>query len=230
MCWNRRPAVETLLKTVLCFGDSNTWGFVPAGDGKRFPWEIRWPGVLQGALGDSYRVIEEGLSGRTTVLNDPFVPHRNGLNYLIPCLESHKPLAWVVIFLGANDLCDRYAMTAADIARGAATLAAATLKSESGRDGRAPHVLVLGLPRLGPALPETMGRAAPKAAELSRCFSAAAEEAAVPLVDLAQVTAFSSLDGIHLDAEGHSVVAAAVGSAISSWPIATTQRTASSTA
>lgn len=46
------------MKTVLCYGDSITWGFNPV-DGSRFPFERRWPGVLQAALGGGYRVIEE---------------------------------------------------------------------------------------------------------------------------------------------------------------------------
>ena len=32
------------IKTVLCYGDSNTWGYMPETDG-RFPWEVRWPGI-----------------------------------------------------------------------------------------------------------------------------------------------------------------------------------------
>jgi len=212
--------MELPLKTVLCFGDSNTWGFVPAGEGERFPWEVRWPGVLQSALGNSYRVIEEGLNGRTTVLDGPLVPNRSGLSYLVPCLESHKPLEFVVIFLGTNDLCDRYSMTPSEIARGAAILGAAAQRSEFGPSGRAPYVLLLGLPRLGSALPETMTCAAAKASELSRCFSDATQAASIALIDLVQIVTYSHLDGIHLDAEGHSTVAAAVGKVIYSHHLA----------
>lgn len=44
------------MKTILCYGDSITWGFNPA-DGSRFPFEQRWPGVLQATLGSGYRII-----------------------------------------------------------------------------------------------------------------------------------------------------------------------------
>ena len=64
-------------KTILCFGDSNTWGHNPV-DGKRFGWDVRWPGVLAGLLGSDYHVVEEGLGGRTTAFNDPIEPFRNG--------------------------------------------------------------------------------------------------------------------------------------------------------
>jgi len=58
------------MKTVLCYGDSNTWGYDPATQ-SRYPREVRWPRVLRKELGDGYLVIEEGLNGRTTVWDDP---------------------------------------------------------------------------------------------------------------------------------------------------------------
>src|SRR5659263_446679 len=136
-------------KTILCYGDSNTWGFVPGSEGERFLWEVRWPGVLQAELGSEYRVIEEGLSGRTTVLDNPLEAYRNGREYLLPCLHSHQPLDLVVIFLGTNDLGDRYPLPPLDIARGAASLAQIVLNSESGPDFKAPAVLLCALPRIG---------------------------------------------------------------------------------
>ena len=52
----------------------------------------RWTGVLQAALGGDFTVIEEGLNGRTTVWNDPIEGYKNGHDYLVPCLETHRPL------------------------------------------------------------------------------------------------------------------------------------------
>ena len=83
------------MKTVLCYGDSNTWGYNPRGG--RFDYTIRWPTVMasllnKGATGplqgkpDSgdcpYWVVEEGLNGRTTCLEDPIEGDRNGLRQL----------------------------------------------------------------------------------------------------------------------------------------------------
>lgn len=76
------------MRTVVCFGDSNTWGTVPGGNDSRFARAVRWPGVLQETLGRTWHVIEEGLPGRTTVHDNPLVPFRSGRDYLIPCLES----------------------------------------------------------------------------------------------------------------------------------------------
>ena len=54
------------MKTVLCYGDSNTYGFNPS-NGFRYPENVRWTGRLQSALGDGYKIIEEGCNGRTTI-------------------------------------------------------------------------------------------------------------------------------------------------------------------
>lgn len=72
-------------KTIMCFGDSLTWGWVPAPEGaptSRYPREVRWTGVLETRLGEGYRVIEEGLSARTTTADDPTDPRLNASTYL----------------------------------------------------------------------------------------------------------------------------------------------------
>ncbi|WP_156120562.1 hypothetical protein [Neosynechococcus sphagnicola] len=58
------------MKTILCYGDSLTWGFEP-GTGNRMPFPQRWPGILQQLLGAKGRIIEEALNGRTTNWENP---------------------------------------------------------------------------------------------------------------------------------------------------------------
>ena len=195
---------------MLCFGDSNTYGSLPGELGGRFPREIRWPGVLARKLGERWHILEEGLPGRTTVFADPLSPGRRGADYLPPCLASHAPLDAVVIFLGTNDLKARFAAEPSDIAAGVAILTQMALGSGSGRGGAAPRVLLLGLPRLGAALPDGFAGAREKAEELPPFLAQEAVPAAVDLLDLSGFVTYSALDGIHLDAEGHSAIGAAV--------------------
>lgn len=91
------------MKRILCYGDSNTWGYV-AGSGARYPYNVRWTGVAQRELGNEYIILEEGLNGRTSVFDNPFSPWRSGIDYLMPCLITHKPIDMVVVMLGTNDL------------------------------------------------------------------------------------------------------------------------------
>ncbi len=100
------------MKTILCYGDSNTWGYAlsslnfETGYCERYPREVRWTGRLQALLGKDYRVIEEGLCGRTTNVDNPRElggADSNGKTYLGPCLFSHAPIDWVILMLGGND-------------------------------------------------------------------------------------------------------------------------------
>lgn len=192
-----------MTRSVLCFGDSNTYGSIPGEAGGRYDREIRWPGVLARELGDGWRVIEEGLPGRTTVFDDPLSPHRRGADYLPPCLGSHAPLDVVVIFLGTNDLKARFAAGPSDIAGGLGVLAQAALASTS-------RVLLLGLPRLGPELSAEFAGAGDKAVGLPRATAGEAAAVGADFLDLSGVATYSALDGIHLDPNGHAAIANAV--------------------
>ncbi len=91
------------MKQILCFGDSNTWGLIP-GTYNRFPWEKRWTGILDTMINaQGYRVIEEGLCGRTTVFDDINRRGRKGIELLPVILETHNPIELIVIMLGTND-------------------------------------------------------------------------------------------------------------------------------
>src|SRR5262245_18689824 len=106
------------MPTVLCYGDSNTHGTPPMSDMAdqgRYPADQRWTGVLRRELGAGWTMIEEGLPGRTTVHDDPIEGvHKNGRRYLLPCLESHRPLDAIVLMLGTNDLKARFSLPAED--------------------------------------------------------------------------------------------------------------------
>jgi lysophospholipase L1-like esterase len=194
-------------RVLLCYGDSNTYGWIPVAGG-RFPRDVRWPGVLAAALGDGWHVIEEGLPGRTTVFDDPFDPPRNGRAYLEPCLRSHDPVDLLVLYLGTNDLSPRFTRTAAEIAHGIATLV--------GIASGIPRILVLGLPRLGrfEALDVHEG-VAEKAERLPAALRQEPGLAGVELLELNEIAAYADGDGFHLDADGHRAVGEAVAQRVS---------------
>jgi lysophospholipase L1-like esterase len=199
------------MKTVLCFGDSNTWGYVPGTDGGRFPPEIRWPRQLARALGDGWDVIAEGLNGRTATMDSPVADGRNGLTYLLPCLHSHMPLDVVVIYLGTNDAGDRYSLPAETIAEAVGRLVRVVRSSEAGPDYSAPEVLVVCPPPFGKLDPDaSFANAGEKSRQLGRWFAEMSSHLDCALIDLNGIASYSDLDGIHLDASGHTAVAAAV--------------------
>ena len=138
------------MKTIICFGDSNTYGRDPVNKG-RLDKKTRWPGVLQDTLGAEYDVIEEGLNGRTTVWDDPVRggPKRNGSLYLLPCLESHAPINLLVMMLGTNDLKARFAVTPYDIGESMGALIEIAQNSQCGWNGNRPDILIMAPPPLG---------------------------------------------------------------------------------
>ena len=104
---------------ILCYGDSYTWGYIPASDHVRFPADIRWTGVLQNTLGDKYEVIEEGLNSRTLNSDDERSGKegRNGKMTLISCLDTHDPIDVVILMLGTNELKDSFDSNLGSISR-----------------------------------------------------------------------------------------------------------------
>jgi lysophospholipase L1-like esterase len=201
-------------RVILCYGDSNTWGWIPGGSG-RHARAKRWPGVLAAELGAGWHVVEEGLSGRTTVFDDPLSPDRNGKDYLAPCLASHAPVDLVVLFLGTNDLKARFAAAAVDIAAGVGALATIALQSLAGPDAAPPRVLVLGLPRLGRIeWAEEFAGAEEKAERLPGHLRTVTAALGVDLLDLGELVACGDTDGIHLDEAGHRTIGKAVADAV----------------
>ncbi len=201
------------MTTILCYGDSNTWGYDPAG-GERLPRETRWPGILR-RLVPECEVIEEGLSGRTTILDDPFEEGRNGLAYLGPCLASHAPIDLVVLMLGTNDVKTIFPLDAAGIAAGADRLINVVRRSRTGPGQRAPEVLLVAPPPVTDPAPlqRVWGFSAAsveRAGELARFYQAAAARQGCGFLDAATVASVSPADGVHLDEKAHQALGAAV--------------------
>src|SRR5690349_8049950 len=192
------------MKTIVCFGDSNTWGAGPANPA-RFDRDTRWPGVLRNALGADYHIVEEGLNGRTTVWDDPIEGYKNGKTYLIPCLETNRPFDLITIMLGTNDLKKRFSLSAFDIANGAAVLVNEVMRSNVGRDGRPPQVLLIA-----PApvvtltdYAEMFEGAEAKSRKFSEHYARVAREQGCAFLDAGSVIVSSELDGIHFEAGEH---------------------------
>jgi lysophospholipase L1-like esterase len=200
---------------VCCYGDSNTWGLEASTEARLQRWR-RWPGVMQRELGDDVHVIEEGMNGRTTVFEDPFEPGRNGMTFLPVVLQTHAPLDLVIIWLGTNDLFVPGGLTAQDAARGAITLAEMVRASDAGPDEDAPEVLVLISPPFGPL--GVLEADSPHGELESRGFADAyrrlADDAQVPLLDLAPFAESSPIDGIHFEADAHEAIGRGVAAAV----------------
>jgi lysophospholipase L1-like esterase len=199
------------MRTILCYGDSNTWGYEP-GSKRRLDHAQRWPGVLREDLSTGYLVIEEGLNGRTTVWTDPLAEYRNGKHLLMPCLETHKPLDLVILMLGTNDLKRKFSASPYDIARGVAVLITIIRTSNSGADGASPEILLLCPPPVGKLteFAEMFEGAEEKSRQLARHYRSVASEFGCHFLNTGDIIRSSDRDGIHLEAGEHAKLGAAV--------------------
>jgi lysophospholipase L1-like esterase len=205
------------MPVIVCFGDSNTYGFDQE-TGGRFPKSVRWPGVLSAALGGGVEVIEEGLNGRTTIWEDPYLDGRNGRTYLVPCLRSHAPVDVVVIMLGTNDTKTIFGRSAAEIAAGAGALVDIALASGCGPDGGPPKVLLIAPPGPGEVTERSeiwgFGEAKAKGERMPGLYRTVATMAGVGFLDASTVAGVDPHDGVHLTPQGHASLGNAVAAAV----------------
>ena len=194
------------MKNVLCFGDSNTWGYDPA-DGSRYAYEIRWPGVLRRELGQGWNVIEEALNGRTAAFDDPVKPGRRGLDFLGVALESHAPLDWVILMLGTNDVKKHFNANPLVIARGMELLIDLTRRLTP-----AARVLLIAPPPFGriSEFAEIFEGSSGKLPGLAKRYRELAERAGCEYLDAGEVVRPSDIDGVHWEAGEHEKLGRAV--------------------
>ncbi len=202
------------MTVVVAFGDSNTWGY-DAGTGARLAPQARWTGVMQLELGPAWRVIEEGLNGRTTVFDDPIEPDRRGSDYLPPCLRSHAPLDLLIIALGCNDLKQRFSASAGDIANGAERLIQMARGEPVGPRGGPPAIILVAPPPLGrlSELAEMFAGGTEKSKLLAARYRAVAERNGVGFVDAGEFAVCSDRDGIHYEPDQHAILGRAMAAA-----------------
>ncbi len=199
------------MKTIVCYGDSNTHGSNPSGG--RFGLHERWAGVLRDALGAGYWVVEEGLGGRTTVWPDAIEgEHKSGKAHLPVVLESHQPIDLVILLLGTNDLKLRFSVPAQDVARGVALLAAMVQCSPAGPGGSPPKVLLIAPPPFAPltGFTEMFQGGEEKSRQLAGYYREMAQQLGCAFLDAGEVIVSSPIDGIHWESGQHARLGLAV--------------------
>lgn len=200
------------MKTVLCYGDSLTFGTNP--EGSRHDYENRWPTVLGKGLDDTL-IIAEGLGGRTTVFDDySAAADRNGAKLLPAMLASHSPLDCVVLILGTNDLKPFICGEAAGAAMGVKRLIEIIRTYPYAEGHMIPKIVLVAPPHAVKTDNLMMAAMFERRMEESHLFAkyytAIAEEMNCDFFDAAIVATASPLDGVHLDAENTRAIGEAL--------------------
>lgn len=210
---NTKPSA----RTILCYGDSNTFGQRSDDVNKgRWPADVRWAGRLQQLLGDDHYIIEEGLSSRTTNIDYAKKPGRNGKTYLIPCLQSHNPISLVILMLGTNDFKDEFQRSAQDVADAVAELVTDIRQYAHNNDQQTQILIVspIHIKADAPNFALLYGAkygigSVQKSLDLADCLAQTASDNQCMFFDAASV-AEAGEDGLHFSKDSHESFAQAL--------------------
>ena len=200
------------MKTILCYGDSNTFGYNPT-DGGRYAYDKRWTTILGKLLGNEYLVIPEGLNGRTTAFDRPGSFFQNGYPYLAPCLTSHKPLDTVVIMLGTNDCNVDLGLSAEDIAAGMEKLVLEVKNVAPDVQGFIPKMIIVVPGAIGenymnsPFAYQLDESSCKKSRDIAPLYKALADKYGCLYLDGSEILETSEYDSEHLTVKGHEKLA-----------------------
>lgn len=206
--------VKIMKKRIICFGDSNTWGYNPI-TGSRYDENTRWPMALQNLLGDEYQIIEEGQNGRTIANADPWEwGCKCGMDYIVPMVESHKPFDMLIIMLGSNDLKAKFHLPAGDIAGSLQNMLMKTKSFLKYQCGIEPKILIVSPPYLGEKLADSpfasffdTDKAIENSRKLAYWYELVAKQFDCEFLDAASVCKAGETDSLHLTEEGHKALA-----------------------
>lgn len=193
------------MKTILCYGDSLTWGY-EAVNGGRHALADRWPTVLQALLGEGYQTITEGLNGRTTAFDDHLADcDRNGARVLPTILHSHAPLDLVILMLGTNDMKPYTAGSAIAAASGMRRLVNIVQTHVWPIEMAEPPILIVAPPPLCETRDQDFAASfdggVTQSSMLAPLFEELAGDMGCGFFDAGAVVQTTPVDGVHLDAQ-----------------------------
>lgn len=204
---------DLVMKEIVCFGDSNTYGLIPATT-ERYAYGVRWSSILEQKIKSEqkeYWIQEEGLCGRTTVFDDPFRENRRGSQMLPALLETHRPIDLLILMLGTNDCKEFYKSSAEMIGKGIVHLLDQVEMYAKGT-----KILLISPIHLGEKVfwegfdPEFSIHSIEVSKELSAVYRRIAKERGLLFLDAATVAQSSPIDQEHLDEAGHKALAEAI--------------------
>ncbi len=201
------------MKNILCFGDSNTFGSHPLGG--RHAYDKRFTGRMQMALGPEYRIIEEGLGGRTTVFEDAIDLGRCGRTALPGCIASHNPIDLIIMMLGTNDLKARFGATEWDLGKAMDQMLRTIENAPYAPHYKKPAVLLVSPIVVGDRIEESPfgcfdKSAIAKSHHFAKIYEPEAKAHGAYFFDAAQVAGPSEEDQLHMDEKSHAALAEAL--------------------
>lgn len=176
---------------LLCFGDSNTWGYDPRSFfGDRF--DAPWPDLLD------HDTINEGANGRIIPRNP----------YVLRLLQEQGPVDLFLVMLGTNDL-----LQGASAEEAAARMA----RFISSLLPHCPNAVLIAPPPMKRGAWVPTDALVEESIRLADAYSTVASQLGIPFVDTRDWSIDLCFDGVHFTEDGHREFAKNLQKALDSY-------------
>lgn len=193
-------------RRLLCFGDSNTYGYDPRSYlGDRYAAHVRWTGILHASPG--WEVLNQGQNGRTIPVTDRELAQVDAL------LSQSVPLHAMTVLLGGNDLLQRPSLSAEAVSERMERLLERILAHPAFRENPK-GLLLLAPPPMVPGAWVTEERLMVESARLATCYGALARLLGISFADSGQWKVSLTFDGVHFSEAGHRAFARGLGAVL----------------
>lgn len=197
--------MENILKKILCFGDSNTYGYIP-NNGARYDKNTRWTGVLSLLSHGKFKIIEGGCNNRTAFATNPAGKIFTGYEILPELLTDDFDA--VVLAIGINDTQFLFDTVIEDFTTGIENL----INIVQAKCPQAKIILVAPSILTEDVLNGNFAclfdrTSIEKSRQLPLLYQKIAEKQNIEFLDLNSVAKTSSLDGLHYAPEQHLKIA-----------------------
>ncbi len=178
-------------KRIICFGDSNTYGYDPRPYfGGRYQENAIWTKLLEKS---GYEAVNLGMNGRCIPSSE------YQARAAMECIQSFKPFNLLTIMLGTNDLLGGRTIRAEQVAARMSAFLNFIIDSMGEI-----KILLISPPVLKPGEWVTDGRLTSESARLGGLYRIAADNAGADYADAAAWDIETAFDGVHFTENGHA--------------------------
>ncbi len=193
------------MKKILCYGDSNTFGYNSA-NGSRFSENERWTALLQNNLGSEYKVINEGACGRTAFVDDENEICPSALRHFPKIIAETKDIDILILAIGTNDLQFKYDVSFGQIENSLEKLVK-TAKNYVKQIILIPPVVLTADVLKGSFSSQFNKTSIAKSEKVGEIYKKLSDSYRLNYFDFNEYTKPSQNDGLHFDKNGHKIIA-----------------------
>lgn len=196
------------MKKILCFGDSNTFGYNP-NNGSRYNENSRWTGILKNLCKNNYEIIEAGCNNRTAFSNNPDGIQFTGYMILPEYLKKFYDI--IILAIGINDLQKFYNPTLEEFETGIENLIKKI--KEYLPDS---NIIILSPSHITENILNSNFRfmfnetSIEKSKQITPIYEKIANEYNCKFLDLNKIVIPSEIDGLHYEVEEHKKIAQSI--------------------